>query len=963
VLKKQTILVILMLLASPVALIVNVLTMRSPVLATVASLVFFSIDSWVIAKLLYGRYDRSFRVTLGFITILLLLAVTGNVLIVFASFTEVVSLVSLIVFNLFLVLAFARFRRIQSPKVIDEPQTVRNKKAVRADALLVILFLLSAAVAFLLLWLGRTGEGGASVWLTVPNLFIPLFLYVSVLLTIILVFSHLNNALKLGLVCIFSFLAHSLFLLVWYPGRFGDPWLHLGSARYIARTGVPYAYSWMVQQFLVLDLMLNVQEALTVFFGRMFLVDVYWSHVVLVPLLWSVLVPLIAYKIAEMLTVNKSKIFPVLAAVASLLFPSMILWGAVSVPNSLGFVFFFVAVLFLLLWISRGDKQMWAMSFLAGAVAFLAHPQAGFFAFYLLLWGTVIKKTSRKLWVFASYVLLFVAYPLALSGVRGSFLVSGLFVLENFSSFQSEISTVLLAFGIVGLVFGVRSRRVDVKIALMLFVFYLTVLAEYYLTGFGMAGLPYSAERILTLADFLLVPFVALGFMTIAVTVGKGFALKSRVASSVGMPFKKFKFNVSGRFVGLLLVCLFLSLQITVTLYQAYPRSEIVTVQPAAYEVEAIQFIDSNSPGRYVVLGHPAFASLAVGFLGLDYGWAGGERGLFGMPQSQAYQGGWYPTVQLYFEMTKNPSVGLLEQAMDFANATLSYFVLSVREPKFNDALRRTLEILPPIRVFGDEELYVFAYPLPLFEEDGAMVKVVFDDGAGGEQNVLTRFTYMVESGVNSTLALTGHLSYNVSDFPVHWNFLELLVNNASSRFDDSSDVNAFVYVKGLQPSDVLTVKWLFNSRYPNVGWKEDSFKQLNKWHTHERYKGTMTPNITSDGNVLRMWYSFTPGRYWYYYYVTSVDLSTNDYPYLLVRWRCDQPVAVASVYFEGGGSMEIVPFGGKSLEWSAIVVPLTSDSIVSTVMIGLSNVKNQQLSGQATLEVDYILFASNTLP
>lgn len=961
--EKRTLLLLVLLVISPLVLLLNALTLRSLILGTVASLLFFFFDSWVIGELLYSREDRFFRVVFGFITVLLFLALTGNVLIVIAGFTEIVSLVAIIVLNLILGLVFVRFRRVQSPQVIDEPKVVRIRKVVKEDILFVVIFLFSTAVTFWLLWLGRTGEGGASVWLTIPSLFVPLFLYVSVLLMGILVFSRLSNTLKLCLVCIFSFLAHSLFLLVWYPGRLGDPWIALGSARYINRTGMPYAYSWMTSKFLIIDLVLNVQDALTVFFGRMFLADLYWVHIVLVPLLWSTLLPLIAYRIAEMLTVNKSRIFPILTAVATLLFPSLVTWGTVSVPNSLGFIFFFVSVLFLLLWINHSGKQMWVVSLLASTVSFLAHPQAGIFAFMLLLWGTVIRNTTRKIWRFTSYVLLFFVYPLALLYMKASLSLGGLLVLDNIFSFQSQISTILLVFGVVGLFLGVRSRLVNTRSAAVLFILYVTILSEYYLTNFGMSGLPYGAGRILVMADFLLVPFVSLGFFIMARAFRKRALWKSRVGSSIDQSFKRSRVSENRGFVGLLLVCLLLSLQTTVALDQAYPHSEIVDVQGTAYEVEAIQFIDSNSRERYVVMCHPSFTYLAIGFLGTDYGWAGGERGLFGLPQSQAYQGGWYPTIQMYFEMTKNPSLGIMQQALEFADAKLSYFVVSVRDSRFEEAVKRTQEILPVYRVFGDGKLYVFAYPLPLTEEPGSLVRMVYDDGLGGEENVRTTFSYMVESEIHSTLTLTGHTSYNVTEFPLHWNFLELFINGVPSRFDDSSDVNTFVYVKGLQTSDTITIKWHFNRRYPNVGWKEDSFKRLDEWGTHEFYKGTMVPTISSDGNVLRMSYAFSSGSYWYYYYAARVNVTTNDYPYLLLRWRSDQRVAVAAVYFEHGGSLEVVPFGSTSPEWSSIVVPLPSGAIVRTVMVGLSNVKDQRFFGVGTLEVDYILFVASAAP
>jgi len=472
--------------------------------------------------------------------------------------------------------------------------------------------------------------------------------------------------------------------------------------------------------------------------------------------------------------------------------------------------------------------------------------------------------------------------------------------------------------------------------------------------------LPFGPKRILAITNLLLVPFVALGVLGVVDVLAKAF---SRVRLSPSF-LRGFFGKASPRAAALVLMALALSVQATLALYQAYPQQEIVDLQPSVYEMEAIYYINSTARGPYVVLCDSQLANLAIGLLGIDYGYAGSKYGLWGIPNYD------YPTLKLYSEMVKSPSISFMNEALelDFARwAKTAFFVLSVKAGKsFDQVLTRALEVLPVDAVFGDGKLYVFRYPLPVFEEAGPSVRVVLDDGLGGEQDMSTEFVYMVENEINSTLTLSGHTSYNVTEFPAQWTFLDLMVNNTPSRFDDSSDVNSFIYVKGLQQSDVLTIKWLFNRRYTDVGWKEDSFKRLDLWHTHDLYRGTISPSISSDGNVLRMSYFFRPGSYQYYYYVTSVGLSTDDYPYLLMRWRCDQPVAVAAVYFELGGVQETVSLGSISEKWSTIVVPLQSGGsgdVVRTVMVGISNLRNQRLDAQATLEIDYIMLSNKANP
>jgi hypothetical protein len=310
--------------------------------------------------------------------------------------------------------------------------------------------------------------------------------------------------------------------------------------------------------------------------------------------------------------------------------------------------------------------------------------------------------------------------------------------------------------------------------------------------------------------------------------------------------------------------------------------------------------------------------------------------------------------------MIKKPSIGIMQRAMSSFNATVSYFVVWVGQSGFDEIVQRTSEILPVNRVFGDGKLFIFRYPLPFFEESGLPVKVIFDDGVL-TSSVETKFTYMFETEINSTLTLSGYSNYNVTEYPMHWTFLDLRINNVSRPFDDESDINTFVYVKGLKPDDVLTVKWRWNRKYPSAIWKEDSFRK--GWRTHDIYKGTIIPTIVTDGNILNMSYSFTPGPYSYYYYIKAVDVSAAEDRSIIVRWMCDGPVAVVAYYFELGlgSGVEVVPLGSESSDWMVTVVKLPRDVRVTYVMVGMSNIRARNTSGLKTLSVDYILISTST--
>ena len=954
---------LLVLLAFSAVLVVNSLVVDSTLIGTVASIGFLSLISLALGKVFFSDENLFFKCLFGLATFLLLLAVSGFGLMLISMFTKILSLVVLIVASVFFgIIAFrgekGRFEKHHESSLVGEGKEGRDLISYLA----ILAFLSYVVPAFRFLLLARTSEGGASVWLEISPLFIPTFAVVSLLLALILVFAPVSTSLKLVLLLVYAFLAHSLFLIVWYPSRYGDPLQHLGIARYTARTGTIYAYGWLTENLLIGPLIsYRAQVALVVFFERMFSIDIYWPHAVLLPLLWSIFVPSFAYKTAELLTIKRSKVFPLLTALSTGLFSSLILWGTVSVPNSLGFIFFFLSAVLLLKWMIHGGKRNLFMSFFAVSVTFLSHPQPGLLALALFSWVNIVRRSVHKVLKIAVFLLTFALYPLMLYFYGASFSVSGLFVLENFLSFQSEIATILLVFGLVGLVLGIRGKYIDAKVALTLFVFYATILFEYYLTEFGMAHLPYGAHRILVMGDILLLPFVALGLLATADVLSKALS-KGKANVSFVLPSKKVGLSSNSRLIALSLICLFVSIQATSTLYQAYPREEAVPYQPSEYMIEAVKYIDADAPGRYVVMCDTMISTVAIGFLGIDYGWAGGVRGFFGMPDWN------YPTVKLYVEMTKQPSVSIMQEALTFArthgvNAIVSYFVVWERQQNFEEVVQRTLEILPDERahrVFGEGRLYIFKYPLPVVEEPGPLVRVAFDDGVSTD--VETKLTYMFETEINSTLTLSGYTSYNITDYPMHWTFLDLRVDNASRQFDEVSDANKFIYVKDLEADDVLTVKWRWNRNYASAVWKEDSFKE--GWRTHDIYTGTITPTIVADGEILNISYSFTPGPYLYYYYIKAVNITTAANQSIILRWRSDGPIAVVTYYFDLGltTAVNVVPLGSESADWTVTILPLQESLSVSYVMVGITNLNARALSEVKTLSVDYIMIATSTI-
>jgi hypothetical protein len=942
---------ILLLLILSVVVTFNSLYIKSWVVGLPLSIAFFFVVSTAVGEVFFLQEKRFFRVTLGFATFFTLTALFGSILIISAEFTQFLSLVMVSVIGLVFSVLPLRTKGTYEERSLG-PKATEKLGGNLPLYLATGAFVVCVAVAFHALAVARTDEGITSVWLTIPGYFLPVFFFCSLILMFILFFTRMNVGLKLSLIFIYSFLARSLFWIVWYPGRYGDPWQLLGSARFIDRTGMPYAYSWMLKNFLVIDLIkYKAQYAPIVLVTRMFNVDIYWVHILFIPFLWSFLVPLFSYKFAEMLAKGRSEQFPLLAALVAGLFPSLVLWGTVSVSNSVGFIFFFFVVFLMFYWVRTGKRQVLVLSLLVITATFFAHILPAIFAFMFFLLVVVFQKFSRAIEKVVFCLLLFLLYPLALYLSGAQFSLNALFTLESFGSLQSDIVTAMTLFGLLGLLLSLRSRYVERRNILLVFAFYGMIVLEYYLSKYGMSNLPYGAHRVLPMADFLFLPFVALGVIEVVNILARVFSHVNPIASS----FKRVNSRFLPRSVGFALICLVLSAQAILVLNEAYPRQEGTDIQPAVYMMEAIYYINSTAPGPYVVLCDTQLANLAIGLLGMDYGYAGGRYGLFGMPEFN------YPTIQMYGRMRDSPSISIMQQAINFTGwAKVAYYVLSViAGAKFKTALEKTKEILPVDAVFGDGKLYVFKYPIPITEEPGPQVKVVFDDGVSTEY-AETKLQYFFEKEINSTLTLSGHTSYNITEYPMHWTFLDLRVNNVSRPFDEASDINTFVYVKGLKADDVLTVKWQWNRKYSSAVWKDDSFKS--GWRTHDLYRGTLIPTITNDGNILSMSYSFTPGPYLYYYYIKAVNISTTENQCIMVRWKCDGSVAAVAFYSELGlaRGFEVVRVGSVSTDWTVTTFELPSNMWVTYVLVGINNISAKDTSGMKTLSVDYILISTS---
>jgi hypothetical protein len=467
-------------------------------------------------------------------------------------------------------------------------------------------------------------------------------------------------------------------------------------------------------------------------------IDLLWVHLFLVPALWGVFTPIAAYLTTLAMTKNEKA--SILASIVISAFPYATYFGAISVPNSIGFIFFFYSLYFILKYLSSNERRIVILTLIFCFFSFLTHYVTGMMSFSLLILATAFKSfTTRneksatvKFSIVISFILSVILLPLSLIYLRYFRpSIQTAFTFEKISelSLQEAASLLLLGeltyvsnplivllvilgpiIGVAGILYLLRNVRRNPltesrAIVLFLSAAFLIVITDYRILKLFVEEIPFSEERLWVFRDFIAVPFTAMAIF-VAITSLKSF-LRTSLASRLkdvglgNLPKGGFR-RVSGLLLTMnVLFSVALGGWLTLSLTAAYPQ--VAPLQTTSYELEAVEFIDKTTSEKYVVIGDIWTISAA-------------ER-IVGNRNPRAYYFGEAKKIGFDFfaNMTRDPSTTWMVQAMDYTNTTVAYFI--VTEPRlgaeiFKDAVSNTMEnglpIYGPQQGFGDGKLYVF---------------------------------------------------------------------------------------------------------------------------------------------------------------------------------------------------------------------------------------------------------------
>jgi hypothetical protein len=460
----------------------------------------------------------------------------------------------------------------------------------------------------------------------------------------------------------------------------------------------------------------NLQAALSTVFARMLGIDIFYVHLFLIPILWGTFVPIASFLVTK--TIGGSEKASVLSSLLVSAFPYAVYFGAISVPNSLGFIFFFYSLYFMLKYLTSSDSKNTYLMLGFTLFSFLAHYLTGIVSFSLLLLAIAFKtfKNEKNPATKDVKILLLVSFLVCVSLLPISFIylrffgtssnpaftldklselplqeVAGLFLLGELI-YGFNLSTILLI--IIGpsiaflwmiyLLYRLKKNpnaqfRVHV---LFLFAAFLLMLIDYRILKIFMEGLPLNEERIWVFRDLIAAPFAGLAIFTVFSSL-ETFLKKRFIPTTRALNTKNLtKVNIPRTSSLLLALSILTSILIggwiTSSLSAAYPQA--APLQTTWYELEAVKYINSNTHEKYVVIGDVWTIYAGEVIVGIN----NPKTYYFGENNKTGHD--------LFANMREDPSPQWMLLAMNYTDTTIAYFIITeprVGPNQFNSTITR----------------------------------------------------------------------------------------------------------------------------------------------------------------------------------------------------------------------------------------------------------------------------------
>jgi len=618
-----------------------------------------------------------------------------------------------------------------------------------------LLYLSMMGLLFYLLYLSRRVEM-YTVWDAIHPAFIPVFVVTTILLMAIILSAE-KVEYKMLFTILHSVLSHVFMVVVFPAGNIGVQQTLLGKTRLVFDNVISNGFGWSMTGVLTKIYILfrgeNLQSAFSVIFAHMFGVDVYWTHLLLVPILWGIFVPLIAFMISK--TLAASERVSVLSCLLISLFPTSIVWGKESIPNGLSYLFFFCFIYFVLKHLKSNRSRDLFLAIMFFLATSLSHYLAGTVAFSLFLIVNAVKtyendkrKSPRtaKLTLLISFIFCVSILPLALAYRRlfypwadTRFSLQPLYelpfpnaffyiLLGNYFDFiyrEAYITTMIFGaaplLGLIGMMYMLvtsskkrPNRSIDPNL-LFIFLAVATIAVDDRILKLFMVNVPFvEADRLWVFRDFLLVSFVTIFVVGSIHEMRRTLAkVSDRLLHLLqGASRARWSLNYLPQlrirsFTSVLVSALIFTIVsgwVTASVYYAYPHW--APLQTTSYELEAVKNIHETTKEKYIVIADQWIIFAGQMFAGINN------------PQAYYFSHTDPAGISLFIQMETNPTNETLIEAMETNNATIAYFI--IEKPRlgtetYNDIINKAQQNnLQTYKIYyhpeDEEKLRIFYY-------------------------------------------------------------------------------------------------------------------------------------------------------------------------------------------------------------------------------------------------------------
>lgn len=690
-----------------VLVLINATIFHSLLVGIIAAIIYLAALSYTIKK--YFVYhstiiDFAQSLLLG----LAILSLIGGLIYRLLSLTQPIVLAIIALTPFVIILAGKYFYSHSQNNDFSIPQPAKiSAPSDWRSAIIIISATTLTALTLAILYAARTSEAIRSPWSIVS----PFFFVLIGLTTLITIsglwwaFKYQNDNAKLWLFWIFIIPSLIVGVIVYSQGYGFDPFIHGATEKLILNNGVvdPKPWYYLGQYGLVVILATITNAPIAII------------DTLLLPLIASLTLPILLFiTLLKPDQSAKDQYTSLLTAITLISLP--LPWFIATTPQGLAnlALLSLIAVAYCFV----GGKQPWATFFIIALTASIIHPLAGIPALIFIAATKIIKTLSLKISVLLSLglaavipIIFLIEERLNAQSIINDQLDTAIadpafhgliYLTQRFNlifdmiyhfAFNLPIFFTIIAF--VGIWLAYQKKQFNqylpfLIMTIILFVdglalnnfFSFSFLIDYERSAYG--------DRLITMATFFLLPFIII-------------ALKSFYKSLLKAP------------LSIIIFCLLALASIrTISLYLTYPRFDTYAYDrgysTSIHDLKAVNLIEAQARGPYVVLSNQAVAAAALSELGFKQyfngqGEASGQQ-IFFYPIPT---GG--PLYQKYLAMVYDkPSRQTVVKAMDMTGVNEAYFVLNDYWFNSETLQKEAKASADSWQIIDGGKVYIFAY-------------------------------------------------------------------------------------------------------------------------------------------------------------------------------------------------------------------------------------------------------------